>query len=187
MGPSDPLSLSLCNHCPLVSLPLCPSVCVPDTLCLQAPCSLAFLPFPHPSHALLLSAFFVSFSLCPWVSLSLGSANADSSLHFTPSRGSHLFYPDPSCFNNRTRAETNKHFVIRTKLLLFSCYIVSNPLQPHELQHTRLPSPSLSPRVCSNSCVRRVSDTIQSSHPLSPPSPLALTLSQHQGLFQRTK
>ena len=25
-------------------------------------------------------------------------------------------------------------------------------LRPHELQHTRLPCPSLSPRVCSNSC-----------------------------------
>ena len=29
-----------------------------------------------------------------------------------------------------------------------------------------------------------VSDAIQSSHPLLPPSPLALSLSQHQGLFQ---
>ena len=28
-----------------------------------------------------------------------------------------------------------------------------------------------------------VSDAIQPPHPLSPPSPLALTLSQHQGLF----
>ena len=26
------------------------------------------------------------------------------------------------------------------------------PLQPHEMQHARLPCPSLSPRVCSNSC-----------------------------------
>ena len=30
--------------------------------------------------------------------------------------------------------------------------VVSNSLQPHGLQHTRLPCPSLSPRVCSNSC-----------------------------------
>ena len=37
-------------------------------------------------------------------------------------------------------------------LLLFSCSVVSDSLQPHELQHTRLPSPSLSPRACSNSC-----------------------------------
>ena len=30
----------------------------------------------------------------------------------------------------------------------------------------------------------RVDDTIQPSHPLSPPSPPAFSLSQHQGLFQ---
>ena len=29
---------------------------------------------------------------------------------------------------------------------------MSNPLWPHELQHARLPCPSLSPGVCSNSC-----------------------------------
>ena len=32
--------------------------------------------------------------------------------------------------------------------------------------------------------VHRVSDAIQPSHPLSPLSPSALNLSQHQGLFQ---
>ena len=32
------------------------------------------------------------------------------------------------------------------------CSVMSNSLQPHGLQHTRLPCPSLSPRVCSNSC-----------------------------------
>ena len=32
--------------------------------------------------------------------------------------------------------------------------------------------------------VHRVSDAIQPSHPLSSPSPSALSLSQHQGLFQ---
>ena len=37
-------------------------------------------------------------------------------------------------------------------LLLFSCYVVPDSLWPHELQHTRLPCSSLSPRVCSNSC-----------------------------------
>ena len=34
---------------------------------------------------------------------------------------------------------------------LFSCYIVSNSLQPHGLQHTRLSCTSPSPRACSNS------------------------------------
>ena len=33
--------------------------------------------------------------------------------------------------------------------------------------------------------VHQVSDAIQLSHPLSSPSPPALNLSQHQGLFQR--
>ena len=37
-------------------------------------------------------------------------------------------------------------------LLLFSPSVVSNSLQPHGLQHTRLPCTSLSPRACSNSC-----------------------------------
>ena len=37
-------------------------------------------------------------------------------------------------------------------LLLFSCSVVSDSLQPHGLMHTSLPCPSLSPGVCLNSC-----------------------------------
>ena len=37
-------------------------------------------------------------------------------------------------------------------LTLIFVVVMSNSLQSHELQHTRLPCPSLSPRVCSNSC-----------------------------------
>ena len=37
-------------------------------------------------------------------------------------------------------------------LLLFSHSVVSDSLQPHGLQHTRLSHPSSSPEVCSNSC-----------------------------------
>ena len=36
--------------------------------------------------------------------------------------------------------------------MLFSCSVMSDSLWPYGLQHTRLPCPSLSPRVCSNSC-----------------------------------
>ena len=36
--------------------------------------------------------------------------------------------------------------------LLFSLSVMSNSLQPHGLQHTRLPCPSPSPGACSNSC-----------------------------------
>ena len=40
-----------------------------------------------------------------------------------------------------------------TRLLLsFSGSVVSDSLWPHGLQHARLPCPSPSPRVCSNSC-----------------------------------
>ena len=35
---------------------------------------------------------------------------------------------------------------------MFSRSVVSDSLQPHGLQHTRLPCPSLFPGVCSNSC-----------------------------------
>ena len=41
---------------------------------------------------------------------------------------------------------------IKCILLLFSCQVMSDSLQPHQLQHARLLSPSLSPWVCSNYC-----------------------------------
>ena len=34
----------------------------------------------------------------------------------------------------------------------FSYSVMSNPLRPHELQHSRLPCPSPTPGACSNSC-----------------------------------
>ena len=37
-------------------------------------------------------------------------------------------------------------------MLLLSHKLTSGSLRPHELQHTRLPCPSLSPGACSNSC-----------------------------------
>ena len=40
----------------------------------------------------------------------------------------------------------------RTVILLFSRSVVSNSLQPCGLEHARVPCPSPSPRVCSNSC-----------------------------------
>ena len=60
--------------------------------------------------------------------------------------------------------------------------VISDSLQPHGLQHARLPCPSPTPGGCSNLCPS-VSDTIQPSHPLSSPFPPALNLSQHQDFF----
>ena len=39
-----------------------------------------------------------------------------------------------------------------TDNMLFSHSAVSKSLRPYGLQHARLPCPSLSPGVCSNSC-----------------------------------
>ena len=44
--------------------------------------------------------------------------------------------------------------------LLFSCQVVSNCLWPHGLWHTKLPCPSLSPGVCSNSCHSTISSSV---------------------------
>ena len=40
-------------------------------------------------------------------------------------------------------------------MLFFSSSVMSDSLQPHELEHVRLSCPSLSPGVCSNSCPLR--------------------------------
>ena len=63
------------------------------------------------------------------------------------------------------------------------CSVVSDSLDPRGLQHIRLPCPSPSPRVCSNSCPLNpwCHPTISSS---VFPFPPAFNLSQHQGLFQ---
>ena len=49
--------------------------------------------------------------------------------------------------------------------------------------HAKPPCPSPSPKV-HPSCVHWISDAIQPSHPLSPSSPFAFSVFQHQGLFQ---
>ena len=65
----------------------------------------------------------------------------------------------------------------------FSRTVVCNSLRPHGLQHARLPCPSPTLGACSNS-----RPSSQWCHPtissLSSPSPPALNLSQHPGLFK---
>ena len=66
----------------------------------------------------------------------------------------------------------------------FSCSVMSDSLLPHGLQHARLPCPSPTPRVYSNSCpLSQWCHLTISSFVV--PSPPAFNLSQHQGLFQR--
>ena len=68
-------------------------------------------------------------------------------------------------------------------LLLFSHSVVSNSLWFHGRQRARLPVLHHLPELAQTH-VHCADDVIQPSHPLSPPSPPAFNLSQHQNLFQ---
>ena len=72
--------------------------------------------------------------------------------------------------------------VLGILLFLLSHSVVSYCLQPYGLQHTRLPCPSPSPGVCSNSCPSSWWCYPTVSFSVDPS--LALNLSQHQCLFQ---
>ena len=65
----------------------------------------------------------------------------------------------------------------------FSLSVVSYPLQPHRLQHARLPCPSPTPGV-TQTHVHWVGDATQTSHLLLSPSPSSFNFSQHHGIFQ---
>ena len=65
----------------------------------------------------------------------------------------------------------------------FSHIVMSDSLQPHGWEHPGSSVLHCLPELAQTH-VHWVSDAIQPSHPLSPPSPPAFNLSQHQGLFQ---
>ena len=65
----------------------------------------------------------------------------------------------------------------------FSRLVMSDSLQPHGLQHPRLPCPSQLLELAQTH-VHRVGDAFQPTHPLSSLSPPTFKLSQHQGLFK---
>ena len=68
-------------------------------------------------------------------------------------------------------------------MLLFSCSVVSDSLWPTDCSTPGFAVLHHLPELAQTH-VHWVNDTIQTSHPLLPPSPPALNLSQHQGLFQ---
>ena len=65
----------------------------------------------------------------------------------------------------------------------FGCSVMSDSLRPHGLSTPGFPVHHQLLHLAQTH-VHWVGDAIQPSHPLSPPSPPALSLSQHQGLFQ---
>ena len=75
-------------------------------------------------------------------------------------------------------------YVLAYQVLLFSHLVMSKSLRSHWLQHTRLLCAPLSPRVCSDSCPLSGWYYLTISFSAIP-SPFALDLSHHQGLFQR--
>ena len=74
-------------------------------------------------------------------------------------------------------------FMSQFSSVQFSRSVMSDSLQPHELQYARPPCPSPLPEF-TQTHVHWVGDAIQSSHPRSSPSPPAPNPSQHQSLFQ---
>ena len=68
-------------------------------------------------------------------------------------------------------------------LFLFSHWVMSDSLWPHALQRVGSSVLYHFPEI-TQIHVHWVCDALYSSHPLSPPSPLAFSLSQLQGLFQ---
>ena len=63
-----------------------------------------------------------------------------------------ISYLTPVC---RTTYFTSNFLILNSQVWippLLSCSVLSNSLQPHGLQHTRLPCPSPSPRALWNSC-----------------------------------
>ena len=85
-------------------------------------------------------------------------------------------------FQQMVLGQLDTHIKEWNLFLFFSCSVVSDSWQPHELQHIRL-SCSSPPRACSNSyplswwCYLAVSSS-------ATPFSCCLHLSQHQGLFQ---
>ena len=88
-----------------------------------------------------------------------------------------------SCALEKTSSKIHIHYILLFSSVQFSRSVISNSLWPRALQHTRLPCPSPTPKAYSNSCplTRGCHLTISFS---VIPSPPALNLSQHQGLFQ---
>ena len=61
---------------------------------------------------------------------------------------------------SRHKKRCSMSLVIQFSSDQFSCSVMSSSLQPHGLQHARLPCPSPTPGACSNPCLSR---TISSS------------------------
>ena len=78
---------------------------------------------------------------------------------------------------------STKSRILFKKILFKSCPVMSNSLPSHGLQHQASLSFTISQSLFKVMSIES-GDAIQYSQPLSPAFPLALNLSQCQGLFQ---
>ena len=117
----------------------------------------------------------------------IGRTDAEAPILWPPVAKSWLIWKDPDTgkdWGQEAKEQQTMRWLdgITISSVQFSLSVVSDSLQPNELQHARPPCPSPTPRVHPNPyplswwCH-------PTSHPLSSPSP-ALNLSQHQGLFK---
>ena len=122
--------------------------------------------------------------LCPW---DFPGKNIGVGCHFLlqeifPTQGLNPGLPHCRhcrCFTTWATREVHHHSFTSVQ---FSHSVVANSLRPHESQHTRGVHHQL--LELTQTHVHWVSDAIQSSHPLSSPSPPAPNPSQHQSLSQ---
>ena len=108
---------------------MCPTLCSPQTVALQAPLSMGFSRQKYWSGL-----------LCP-PPRDLPNPGIKPTVLMSPELAGGFFTATAAW-------ETDGLF----NSVQFSCSVVSDSLRPHELQHTRPPCASPTPRVYSNSC-----------------------------------
>ena len=87
--------------------------------------------------------------LCHWSKMPCLSSEGPHG-HSMGTRKSHPFLEFKPVF--KQHQATWSAGLLNTESVQFSCSVVSDSLQPHGLQHDRLPCPSPTPGACSNSC-----------------------------------
>ena len=118
--------------------------------------------------------------LCPCSSLS----HVYGAFFFWVSFANDLAFPgSESVFGYLSALPCLHAHLLAKMMLLFSCSVVSNSLQPHGWSSTPgFPVLHHLPELAQTH-VHRVSDAIRPSRPLLSPSPPVFSLSQHQGLL----
>ena len=71
---------------------------------------------------------------------------------FPPPRDLSIYINYTTKLRQKVDMQKDNYKIMSISSVQFSCSVVSDSLQPHDLQHSRPPCPSPTPRACSNSC-----------------------------------